>query len=73
MNKKEENKTYLTVNEKKTIQVLNFIATFDGIITNEHDMIYILQHGIENFISPKKRHLVTIDDNVYPIKIKYKK
>lgn len=65
------NKAYLIDKEKAQIQALNYIATFDGIITSEDDIKYLLQQGIEKFIPKKRRHLVSIDENKYPIRIKY--
>lgn len=60
-----------TDEEKTAIKVLNFTATFDGLITSEVDIKYILQKGIEKFIAKERQHLVSITDTAYPIKIKY--
>ena len=64
MSKKE-----LTIKEKEAIKVLNYIATFDGIIQDEIDIIYMLNAGINKFIPKSKRNLVEIQSNRYPIKI----
>lgn len=64
-------KEFLTNEEKQAIKVLNFIATYDGIIQSEDDIKYLLQQGIEKFIPKKRRHLVSITENSYPVKIKY--
>jgi len=64
---------FLTNEEKKAIKVLNFIATYDGVIKSEDDIKYLLQQGIEKFIPKKRRHLVSIAKNAYPIKIIIKK
>lgn len=61
----------LTTEEKQAINTLNFVAEFDGIIEREEDVLYILQKGIDMFISPKRKHLLTIDTEKYPLKIKY--
>lgn len=61
----------LTDKEKQAIKVLNYTATFDGIIENEDEVRYILQQGIEKFIPKKRRHLVSITETAYPIRIKY--
>ncbi len=61
---------YLTDQEKQSIKVLNFIATYDGIITSEDEIKYILVQGIDKFISKKRKDLVSITDS-YPITIKY--
>ncbi len=63
----------LTPQEKQAVKVLNFIARYDGIIQCEDDIILLLQHGIEKFISKKHRDLVLINRNVYPIRITIKK
>ena len=60
---------HLTNEEKQAIKTLNFIATFDGIITDEENIKYILKAGIEKFIPKTYRHLVSISENSYPIKI----
>ncbi len=59
----------LTSEERAAIKVLNFTATFDGVIINETDIIRILQLGIEKFIPKNKQHLVRISESSYPIKI----
>jgi len=63
----------LTDNEKQAINVLNFIATYDGIIKSEDEIKYLLKQGIENFIPKKRRRLVFINENNYPIRITVKK
>ena len=70
MEKKLKNK--LTNEEKRVIKVLNFVATFDGLI-KEDEIKYLLDQGIDKFISKKHRHLVTISETDYPTKIKVKK
>jgi len=62
----------LTDKEKQSIKVLNFIASFDGFIESEDDRRSILQYGIEKFIAKKRRLLVSITKNAYPIRIKSK-
>lgn len=62
----------LTNEEKSAIKVLNFVATYDGIIGSEEDIRYILQQGIDKFIPKKKQHLVSITETAYPVKIKFK-
>lgn len=61
----------LTEKEKQSIRVLNYIATFDGVIEDETEIKYLLNRGIENFIPNKRRHLVSITETAYPIRIKY--
>ncbi len=68
MNKKAE---ILTDDEKSKIKALNFIATFDGVITSEDDIKFMLSQAIEKFIPKKRRHLVSITDTAYPVRIKY--
>jgi hypothetical protein len=60
----------LTNSEIQSIKVLNFIAEHDGIIKSESEIVYILEKGIEKFISKKRRYLVRISENTYPIRIK---
>lgn len=57
--------------EKKAINVMNFVATFDGVIDDEDDLRYILLKAIEKYISPKRRHLVSVTETAYPMRIKY--
>jgi len=64
-------KEQLTEKEKQSIRTLNYVATYDGIIENEEDIRYILQQGIEKYISKKRQHLVSITETAYPIRIKY--
>lgn len=66
-----KNTETLTSEEKAIIKVLNFTATFDGIITSQDDIKFLLQNGIERFIPKKRQHLVSITETAYPIKIKY--
>lgn len=44
----------LTDKEKQSIKVLNFIAEWDGVITDEEDIKAILYEGIRKFISKKE-------------------
>lgn len=62
---------FLTNKEKQSINVLNFIATYDGLIQSEDEIKYLLRQGIEKFIAKKRRHLVYITETAYPIRIKY--
>jgi hypothetical protein len=64
-------KEFLTNEEKQAIKVLNFIATYDGVIKSEDEIKYLLKQGIEKFIPKKRRHLVSITETAYPIRIKY--
>lgn len=64
-------KEFLTNEEKQAIKVLNFIATYDGVIESEDEIKYLLKQGIEKFIPKKRRHLVSITETAYPIRIKY--
>jgi hypothetical protein len=65
------NTLYLTDQEKQSIKVLNTVATFDGIIQSDDEIKFILKQGIEKFIAKKRRHLVSITESAYPIRIKY--
>ena len=64
-------KEFLTNEEKQAINVLNFIATFDGVIKSEYEIKYLLKQGIEKFIPEKRRNLVSINESAYPVRIKY--
>ena len=64
-------KEFLTNEEKQAIKVLNFIATYDGVIESEDEIKYLLKQGIEKFIPKKRRHLVSITKTAYPVRIKY--
>jgi len=66
-----ENTDFLTDQEKQAIKILNFQATFDGIVTSEDDIKFILEQGIKKFIAKKRQHLVSITKTAYPIRIKY--
>jgi len=66
-----KNTEFLTNEEKHAIKVLNHIAKFDGIISSDDDIKYLLRQGIEKFIPKKRQHLVSITENAYPIRIKY--
>lgn len=66
-----KNTTNLTNQEKQSIRALNFTATFDGIIIDENDIKYMLQRGIEKFVAKSRRHLVSITETAYPIRIKW--
>jgi len=61
----------LTPREKHAIATLNYIGSFDGIITSENEIKYLLQKGIDKFIAPKRQHLVRITETCYPVRIKY--
>ncbi len=63
----------LTPKEKQSIKVLNQIAEYDGIITDSQDMIILLNSVISRHIAKRRQHLVRIDENCYPIKVKYTK
>lgn len=60
---------YLTDKEKQSIRVLNYAATFDGIIESEEEIRYILNQGINKFIAPIRHNLVRVTEIGYPIKI----
>ena len=62
---------FLLNEEKQSIKVLNFIATYDGVIQSEDEIKFLLREGIRKFISPKRQHLVSITETAYPIRIKY--
>ena len=62
---------YLTDKEKQAIRTLNYVATYDGIITSDDDIKYLLGRGIEKFIAKKRQHLVRITETAYPVQIKY--
>ena len=62
------NTNILTSEERHALNVLNYIVTYDGIITSEDEIKYLLQQGIEKFIAKKRQHLVRIRES-YPIKI----
>lgn len=64
-------KEFLTNEEKQAIKVLNFIATYDGVIQSEGEIKFLLEQGIEKFIPKKRRHLVSITETAYPVRIKY--
>jgi flagellar assembly factor FliW len=66
-----EKKEFLTNEEKQSIKVLNFIATYDGVIQSEDEIKFILKQGIEKFIPKKRQHLVSITETAYPVRIKY--
>jgi hypothetical protein len=59
----------LTAQEKQSIKVLNYIATYDGVITEESEIKYLLQRGIEKFIHQSRQHLVYITERAYPVRI----
>lgn len=60
---------FLTNEEKQTIKVLNFIAKYDGVLTEDEEIKFLLNEGIEKFIAPKRQHLVSISRTSYPIRI----
>ena len=64
-------KEFLTNEEKQSIKVLNFIATYDGVIQSEDEIKFILKQGIKKFIAKKRQHLVSITETAYPIRIEY--
>ena len=64
-------KEFLTNEEKQAIKVLNFIATYDGVIQSESEIKFLLKQGIEKFIQKKRRYLVSITETAYPVRIKY--
>jgi hypothetical protein len=66
-----EKKEFLTNEEKQSIKVLNFIATYDSVIQSEDEIKFILKQGIEKFIPKKRQHLVSITETAYPVRIKY--
>lgn len=66
-----EKKEFLTNEEKQSIKVLNFIATYDGVIQSEDEIKYLLKQGVEKFIPKKRQHLVSITETAYPVRIKY--
>lgn len=45
----------LTANEKQSIKILNFIASYDGIIVDKEDMFFLMQQGVEKFISKRRQ------------------
>ncbi len=59
----------LTNEEKIAVRVLNFIAEFDGVITNEYERWYLLNQGMKRFIRKKRQHLVRITKTKYTIRI----
>jgi hypothetical protein len=62
---------FLTDEEKQAIKVLNFVATYDGIIDSDEGIKHILKVGVEKFVAKRRRHLTSITETAYPIKIKY--
>jgi len=65
-----DNKT-LTEKEIQTVKTLNYIAKFDGIITDHEEMMYLMERSIEKFIAPKRQYLVSLTKTAYPIRIKF--
>lgn len=61
----------LTNEEKAILKALNFVATYDGIITSEDNIKYLLNQAIEKFIPKSRQHLVSVTETVYPVRIKY--
>jgi len=55
--------------ENVALKVLNYIASFDGIIRDEEEIKFILNEGIKKFISKKNRKFLKVI-NSYPIKIR---
>lgn len=66
-----EKKEFLTNEEKQAIKVLNFIATYDGVIQSEDEIKYLLNEGVKKFIPKKRQHLVSVTETAYPVRIKY--
>lgn len=60
----------LTNKEKQSIRVLNFTATYDGMM-EENDIRFLLEQGIKKFISKNRQKLVSITETAYPMRIKY--
>ena len=60
----------LTNKEKQSIRVLNFAATYDGMM-DENDIRFLLEQGIKKFVSKNRQHLVSITETAYPMRIKY--
>lgn len=69
--KSNKDNEQLTDNEKSIIKALNYVATFDGVIQTQDEIKYILKLSIEKLIPKKRRHLLSISENAYPVKIKY--
>ncbi len=63
----------LTIKEKEAIRTLNFIAEFDGVISLEEDIKYLLRQGINKLIHENRHHLLSITQTAYPIRIKIHK
>ena len=55
----------LSIKEKQSIRVLNFAATYDGIMSN-NEIKWMLRMGIEKFICKSRRHLVSITKTAHP-------
>jgi hypothetical protein len=60
--------TNFTAQEKEAIKVLNFIASYDGIIRGEEERCYLLQQGILKFIAKSRQQKLKINED-YPQKI----
>jgi glutamate racemase len=59
----------LSDREIGAVKALNFVASHDGILTEEQDIKYILSSGMEKFIPKRKRHLLEVREDHYPIRI----
>jgi hypothetical protein len=61
----------ITEKEKAMIKAINFICSYDGIIRDDSDIVFLLKESIRNLIPKRRQHLFKVDENSYPIKIKY--
>jgi hypothetical protein len=61
----------LTEKEKQSLKVLNFVATFDGVITDESEIRYLLTQGIQKFVAEKRQYLVSLTETASPIRAKW--
>lgn len=64
-----EAKCDLNQQERHTIKILNFISSFDGIINSEDNIEYILKQGIQQLIPKNKQKYLSVNKEIYPIKI----
>jgi hypothetical protein len=60
----------LTDKELAYIKAINYIVSYDGIITSNEDIKYLINQAIEVLIPKYKRHLVSVTETAYPTKIK---
>jgi hypothetical protein len=63
----------LTKKEKQAIKTLNYVAAFDGIISDENEMEMLLNYGIKKFVSLEKQRYVKVNTNVYPMRIQVRR